>query len=202
MSKEHSPLIPWGLWKDILPATSVFSIVARGVKAVSVCVFVLCAQDVCPYFKLIHPLAVIQGSESACWLIDRRKPVILNSREEAEEEQTSPSFLSPSPLFRDTAVVQSSFPWELSFISEEWFEPGLSQLHFCLSSLGQLIWQKQKKSIYPRGRRGQGRRNMCEAKLPHCGWGYKTAWPFLGAVWKFGSEALKWTYPLTQQLHF
>lgn len=91
--------------------------------------------------------------------------MILKSREEAEEEQTSPSFLSPSPLFRDTAVVQSSLPWELPFILGEWFEPRLSQPHFCLSSLGWPIQQKQK-SPYTQGTEEGGVEGTCVR--PNC----------------------------------
>lgn len=58
------------------------------------CLLSACVPTV---YKLIHSLAVIQCSDSACWLMDWRKPVILNSGEEAKAEQTSPPF-SHHPL--------------------------------------------------------------------------------------------------------
>lgn len=92
LEEEHSPLVPCGLWKDILPAR-MSPVWQLEVWWVSVHVFVL-GMRVPTIYKLIHPPAVIQCSDSAYWLTDWRKPVILNSGEEAKGEQT---YLLPLP---------------------------------------------------------------------------------------------------------
>lgn len=98
--RDHSPSIPWGLWNDTLPA--------RVSPASQLEVWWGCQYRclgsawVFPTrYKLIHPLAVIQCSASTCWLVDWRKPVILNSGEEAERDQTHPPF-SHQPLCPET----------------------------------------------------------------------------------------------------
>lgn len=172
--KEWSfPLIPSGLQKGVLPAR----MSPASQLEVSAWVFVL-SMWVPTIYKLIHPLAVIQCWDSACWLMDWRKPVIHNS-EEAMGEQAYPPFSHQSPCSKTLQWFRA-----VSFTLEEWCEPSLDQPHFCTSSHNWLNGQKQQNP-YTQETKGSGdRRNMCKVKQPQCGYDYKATCLSLETVWK------------------
>lgn len=187
--KDHSPSTPWGYEMTTLPARvspASQPEVRWGCRyrhLRSACVSPLYIGSFIPsLWSIVQP-----------WLVDWWM-------EEASNSQCRRrGFLPPTPLFRNTAVVQSGLPLELSFVLEAWFEPRLARPHFSLS-LDWLIWQKQNPYMQET-KAGGGRRNMCVAPLPPLWLDYKAAWPFLGAAWEYGSEAFRWANPLTQQLH-
>lgn len=105
------------------------------------------------------------------------------------ERTNLPSFLSPTnPLVPKHCGGSEPFPLKALIYFGGWRGLRLNWPHFCLTSLDWLIWQKQQNLYTPETKVGWGRRDLCEAKLPHCGWYYKAAWLFLGAVWKLGHK--------------
>lgn len=64
MRKEHSPLDSMRVMEG--HSTCHECLQHRSWRCEGGVCACVCARYVCPYFKLIHPLAVIQGAELAC----------------------------------------------------------------------------------------------------------------------------------------